>query len=142
MLGTIFLEGGGGSFLGTICPRGNYVGDKSCESQFSLGAISGGIFSGGSYLGSNNLGAIIRGTIFFGGSCPRGSYPGSNHPGGNCPGGNYPESNFSRWQLSLNRLREELFNYKHKVKGKAMRKQKLVRSLRFKKGGCLDSLLI
>ena len=116
-LGLFSWRGGGGSFLGTICPRGNYVGDKSCESQFSLGAISGG-------------------------SCPRGSYPGSNHPGGNCPGGNYPESNFSRWQLSLNRLREELFNYKHKVKGKAMRKQKLVRSLRFKKGGCLDSLLI
>ena len=87
-------------FLGAICPRGNYVEDKSSERQFSSGAISTGILSGGNYLWSNSPGAIIRrqssrgylsggqyssGAIILGGNCSRG-----NHPGGNCPGGNFP----------------------------------------------------
>ena len=63
MLGTIFLEA---VFLGAICPRGNYVENKSSERQFSSGAISREILSGGNYL------------------------PGSNHPGGNYQGGNIP----------------------------------------------------
>ena len=48
-------------FLGAICPRGNYVGNKSSERQFFSGAISRAILSGGNYLWGNYLGAIIQG---------------------------------------------------------------------------------
>ena len=37
--------------LGTICPRGNHVGDKSFERQFSLGGIQGGFVRGQLSLG-------------------------------------------------------------------------------------------
>ena len=52
--------------LGAICPRGNYVGDKSSERQFTWGAIFRGILSGGNYLWSNCPGAIIQGQSFRG----------------------------------------------------------------------------
>ena len=48
----------GGSF-----PRGNYVGDKSSEKQFSSEAICRGILSRGNYLWGNFLRAIIQGVI-------------------------------------------------------------------------------
>ena len=51
----------GAVFVGAICPRGNYVDEKSSERQFSSEAISRGILSGGNYLWTNCLGAIIRG---------------------------------------------------------------------------------
>ena len=51
----------GAVFLGVICPRGNYVDDKSSERQFFLGAILREILSGGNYLWSHCLKAIIRG---------------------------------------------------------------------------------
>ena len=76
----------GGSLFGTICPRGNYVGDKSSERQFSSGAISRRILSVGNFLLGNFLEAIIRGrspggqfsseAIIQGGRCP-----GRNHAG-------------------------------------------------------------
>ena len=90
----------GGSFLWTVCPWGNYLGNKSSERQFYSGVISRGILSGGNYLSGNFIEAIIRGNhpggnypevIFFGGNYPRGDFfrvllsGGSNHPGGNCP---------------------------------------------------------
>ena len=53
-------------FLGGSFPRGNYIGDKSSERQFSSRAISREILSGGSYLRGNFPGAIIQGTIIRG----------------------------------------------------------------------------
>ena len=65
----------GAVFLGTICPRGNYVDNKSSERQFSSGTISRGILSGSNCLSSNCLGAIIRGQSskgqLSGGNIPR-----------------------------------------------------------------------
>ena len=72
-------------FLGTICLRGNYAGDKSSKSQFSVGAISKGILSGGNYL----QGAMIQeqssrgwGTISLGGKCPLGKLSGGHFSSG------------------------------------------------------------
>ena len=96
-------------FLGAICPRGNYVDDKSSERQFSSRAISKEILPGSNYLWSNcpgaiiqdqssreqlswgqlSSGAIIREAIFIRSNCL-----GGNHPGGNCPGDNYLEAIF------------------------------------------------
>ena len=53
-------------FLGGSFPRGNCIGDKSSERQFSSRAISRGILSGGSYLWGNFPGAIIQGTTIRG----------------------------------------------------------------------------
>ena len=36
----------GAVFLGTICPRGNYVDNKSSEKQFLQGQFPGGYFQG------------------------------------------------------------------------------------------------
>ena len=55
-----------GSFLRTICPRGNYVGDKSSERQFSSEAVSRGILSEGNYLWCNFPGAITGGQFSLG----------------------------------------------------------------------------
>ena len=63
----------GAAFLGAICPRVNYVDDKSSERQFSSGAFSSGILSEANYLWSN------------------------------CPGANHTGGNFSRGQLSGHR---------------------------------------
>ena len=90
-------------FPGTICARGNYVGDKLstqfrreyCPGAIIFGVIiweqlSRGNHSGGNYpVGQFSLGSII---------------PGGNCPGGNCPGavflgGNYPRGQFSSWPI-------------------------------------------
>ena len=96
-------------FLETICPRRNYVDDKSSERQVSSGAISRKILSGGSYLWSNCPGAtsqgqsswgqlsggqyssraIVQGVIIWGQSsgsrCPGVIVWGGNFPRGHCP---------------------------------------------------------
>ena len=56
--------------LGANFPRGNYVGNKSSERQFSSVAISRVILSGGNYLRDNCPGAIIQGGILLGGNFP------------------------------------------------------------------------
>ena len=56
--------------LGVSFPRGNYVGNKSSERQFSSVAISRVILSGGNYLRDNCPGAIIQGGILLGGNFP------------------------------------------------------------------------
>ena len=107
----------GTGYLGVICPRGNYEGDKSFERQFSSDAISRGILSRGHYLLGNCPETIIwvasskakfsrehfsSGAIILRGN-NRGDHPGGkslgtiflgvNCPGGNNPGGNHPGSN-------------------------------------------------
>ena len=74
----------GAVFLGAICPRGNYVDDKSSERQFSSRAISKEILPGSNYLWSNcpgaiiqdqsSRGAIILGTIILGSNYPWGNF--------------------------------------------------------------------
>ena len=59
----------GADFLGTICPRGNYVDDKSFERQFSAKEISRGILPGGNYL----QGKYFRGQ-FSGGQLSEGKF--------------------------------------------------------------------
>ena len=108
-------------FLGAICPRGNYVGDKSSESQFSSGAISRGIMSGGNYLWGNCLGAIIQGQlssvaivrgaivwgeIFLGGNCPRGQLS-----GGQLSGGQFSSRAIVRTPDSLYKIQTTFQNY-------------------------------
>lgn len=66
--------------LGTICPRGNHVGDKSFERQFSLGGNSRGFCKR----------AIIFGLIFWE------QYSESDHPGGNYPGVKFPSGEIIR----------------------------------------------
>ena len=94
--GVIYFPGG--SFLEIICPRGNYVSDKSSKRQFSLGAISRGILSGVNYFwviflegnyprgqlcrGQFSSGAIIRGAIVLE---PPLSIIGSQFEGSNLP---------------------------------------------------------
>ena len=61
-------------FLSAICPRANYVGNKSSKRPFSSRAISRGILSGDSYLWGKCPGAIIQGAIaqeasFLRGNC-------------------------------------------------------------------------
>ena len=72
----------GTMFFGSSFPRGNYVGNKSSERQFSSATIFRGILSGGSYLWGNcpgtviqGRGTIVRGAIFLGGNCPGDSFP-------------------------------------------------------------------
>ena len=50
----------GADFLGIICPRGNYVEDKSSKRQFSSGEISRGILGGRKHFWGNCPEAIIR----------------------------------------------------------------------------------
>ena len=106
-------------------PRGNYVGDKSSERQFFLGAFSRGMLSGSNYLWGNCLGAIIqgqssKGQLSAGGNFPRGQLSGGqfsfgaivlggNCPGGNCLKGNYPGGNFPRGLLSGHHLTSRLY---------------------------------
>ena len=108
-------------FLGAICPRGNYIGDKSSEKQFFSGVISRGIGGQGAiifrvivckqwsrenYPGGNfPRGQFSSGAIVLGGSCS-----GGNCPGGNCPGDNYPGGNFPRGQLSGHQQTESIKN--------------------------------
>ena len=111
-----------GSSFWTICPRCNYVSDKSSERQFSSGVISRGILSRRNYLWGNFLGAIIWGTIM------RGSFPwgllsskaivrgtiiwgGDNHPGVNCLRGNCPRTKWSVFCFFSLRLKAAFFLY-------------------------------
>ena len=71
----------GAVFLGAICPRGNYVDEKSSERQFSSGAISRGTLSGDNYLWSNCPGAINQG------QSSRGQLSGGDVPLGQLSGG-------------------------------------------------------
>ena len=113
-------------FLGTICLSGNYAGNKSSKSHFSLGAISRGILSGGNYLqgamiqeqssrglgynfsrGKMSSGEIVWGPFFLGGNCPGSNNQGGNHPGDNCPGGSYPGGYFSRGAIARTPLKSD-----------------------------------
>ena len=86
------LGGGRGSF-----PRGNYLGNKSSERQFSSAAIF-------------RAGDIVREQLSLG------QLFGNNHPRGDCPGGNFPdtylhlclyEATYSQWLNKVNTLRPE-----------------------------------
>ena len=79
----------GAVFLTAICPRSNYVDDKSSERQSSSGAVSRGILSGGNNLEAITKEASIHGAIFLGG----------NYSGGNCLVVNYLVGKFPRGQL-------------------------------------------
>ena len=94
-------------FLRGSFPRGNCLGNKSSERQFSSGAFFRWILSGGNYVWGNFPGAIIQdpGDNYPGGNFPCGQFPGGQLSGeqssrGNCPGGNYPGDNFPWGQLS------------------------------------------
>ena len=99
-------------FLGAICPRGNYVGDKSFEREFSLGAISRGILSGGNYLWGNCPVAIIQGQLSTGQFSSGAIILGGNCAGGNCPRGNYLGDNFPRGQLSGHQISHIFYCYR------------------------------
>ena len=82
-------------FLRAICPRGNYVGNKSSERQSSSGAISRGILSGGNYFWSSCPGVIIQG------QSSRGQLSwGQYSSGAIVQGGNFPRGQLSVGQLS------------------------------------------
>ena len=83
-----------GSVFGTTCPRGNYVGDKSSERQFSSEEISSGILSGDNYLWGNCPGAIIRG------QSSSGQLSGGNFPLGQLSSRAIVRGQSSRCQLS------------------------------------------
>lgn len=61
---------GGEVFFGAIFPRSNYVGGKSFEREFSLGATIFGVIAREQKSGNNHPeGQFFSGEIILGGSC-------------------------------------------------------------------------
>ena len=95
-------------FRGTICARGNYVGDK-LSTQFPVGYCPGAIIfevivweqlSRGNHSGGNYpVGQFSLWKIIPGGNCPGANCHGAIIWGAVFLGGNYPRGQFSLWPI-------------------------------------------